>query len=109
MVPVNVRDDEIRDLVRFDARASHGLARDHESGGMPPLDEIVAMEPGIDENPAAIGAFEQPDHHGDVQPPTRVRAGDEAGCAERRNRRVPNRIHLVGRRGSFRSNSSNGD
>ena len=98
MIPMHVRDDDVRDVLRLHpARATASLGG-MKSGRLPARDQAVAMKPGVDEHVAAVGTLEQPDHHRDVEAPARIGAGDEARTRESRDRRVANRVDLVRRR-----------
>ena len=74
MIPMHVRDDDVRDVLRTHAGLRDRLARLHEIRRLPSRDEIVAIEAGVHDHVAAVRTLEQPDHHRDVEPPTRVGA-----------------------------------
>ena len=94
VVPVDVTDDQVRDLVGFDARARDGIGRLGVIGGMPLAHELVAVEAGIDQDVVA-SAFHQPDHHGDVHLARGVGAGDESADREILERGVADRVDFV--------------
>ena len=68
VIPVRVRDDDVRDFVRRDAEAlRERVARPNEVLRLPELDELVAIEPRVDkDNAAARGVAQRPDGEGNV-------------------------------------------
>ena len=98
MIPMHVRDDDVRDVFRLHARARDRFTRRHEVGRIPACHEAVAVKAGIHEHVATVGTLDEPDHHRDVESAAGVGAGDEPGHAKRRQRRVANGVDLVRRR-----------
>src|SRR5438045_1936155 len=60
----------------------------------PVFEKLRTVEPCVDED-SVPAAANQPDHHGDVQLSRFVRAFDETGDREVRNRCVADGVHLI--------------
>ena len=71
-----------------------GVGRLDEIVDMPLLDEVIAVEAGVDEDVVAVAA-DQPDHHGDVEFARGVGAFDQIGDGEAGHRGVADGVDLV--------------
>jgi hypothetical protein len=94
MIPMDVRDDDVGDVLRTHTGTLHRGGGRAEVHGLPALHELVAIESGVHEYRATIAA-NQPDGHGDVHSAARVGAGNEPTYGEAGDGRVANRVDVV--------------
>ena len=78
MIPVNVADDHVGNIVGFESRFFDSLGRLHKIRGLPAADKFIAIEAAIEQNVLAP-AFDQPDVHGNVHLPVFIGARNKPG------------------------------
>src|SRR5207248_7131637 len=94
VIPVRVRDDHLGDVGRLDAEAAHRLGGFGEIPRLPFLEELLPMEPRIEEDDVPAAAH-HPDEHGDVELAILVRAAHQRRDGELRKDGIFDRVHLV--------------
>lgn len=102
MIPVHVGEDHVTDLIGLDPEPRHRSGRRREALDLPARDELVLVEPRVDERDAPVAALEHPDHDGDVELPVLVAAGDQVGHGKLRQHAEADGEDLVGDRRSRR-------
>src|SRR5437762_4793788 len=93
VVPMSVREHNVRDLLRLYAEWRHRLVRPYEVIDLPVFEKLRTVETCVDED-SVPAAANQPDHHGDVQLARFVRAFDKSCDREVRNRCVADGVDL---------------
>ncbi len=94
VIPVGVADDQVGDVLRFDARQPHRLVRREEIGYGEALEPDRPMKPGVEEDDAAA-ALDEPEDHGDVGLLLLRRTPHENRDREVANRGVADGLDLI--------------
>src|SRR5262245_9692464 len=95
VIPVHVRQEDVRHIRRPDPERRDRLGRRDEILHRELREVAIAVKPGIDERDAAVGAFQRPDRHRDVEAARAIGAGDQACDRETGDRGEPDGIDLV--------------
>ena len=94
VIPVRVAENDVRDLVRFDAEAGDSFVRPNKIVHLPCFEELGSVKAGIEEN-VVTAAANEPDHHGDVEFAIAFVVADKSGDGKIGEGRVADCVDLV--------------